>query len=145
MFRDFQLTSLQGMHELLAPILWIVDLDSVSSEDATHFNDPIFESTLSLPHVLHDTFSLFSVLMKNGAKEWYDFSNSVSVQSQSGGFIPLSSAGFGIGTSGGKGERMVQPMVEKCIRIQEELLKKVDEECWGVLKKHEIEPVIWGM
>ncbi|KAI4715303.1 RabGAP/TBC [Aureobasidium sp. EXF-10727] len=63
----------QGMHELLAPILWVVEKDAVSSK-ATDDSSPedkmlchIFDSDF----VEHDTFTLFGIVMQ-GAKSFYE-------------------------------------------------------------------------
>ncbi|GAA5859295.1 hypothetical protein JCM8547_001970 [Rhodosporidiobolus lusitaniae] len=58
----------QGMHELLAPLLWAVDVDSLpSTTDQTSLPHLV----LSRDFVEHDAWSLFSALMKS-AGVFYD-------------------------------------------------------------------------
>ncbi|GAB7339712.1 hypothetical protein MBLNU457_6282t1 [Dothideomycetes sp. NU457] len=59
----------QGMHELLAPILWVVQLDAVKngSSDEDFLLCQICDSRF----IEHDTFTLFSVVMQN-AKSFYE-------------------------------------------------------------------------
>jgi len=69
----------QGMHELLAPILWVVDHESLPSRP-TYSDDSdeedIIRQTLSKDFVEHDTFTLFSALMK-AAKLYYEYNEEI--------------------------------------------------------------------
>lgn len=58
----------QGMHELLAPILWTCDLDSLESSSST---DSLPHLVLSQEHIEADTWTLFMTLMKSCAP-FYD-------------------------------------------------------------------------
>ncbi|KAF9574406.1 TBC1 domain, member 5 [Mortierella alpina] len=67
----------QGMHELLAHVLWVVSSESLDihsepgmTSDATL---DVIKSVLDSTYIEHDTFSLFSSLMSR-AKPWYEFS-----------------------------------------------------------------------
>lgn len=51
----------QGMHELLAPLLWVVDFDSLVPSPSL---DSLPHLVLARDYVEHDTWSLFSALMK---------------------------------------------------------------------------------
>ena len=64
----------QGMHELLAPILWVVDCDAIES----HTLPPkvaekslLMRLTLDSDFVEHDAFSLFCALMQS-LKSFYE-------------------------------------------------------------------------
>lgn len=70
----------QGMHELLAPILWVIQQDAV---DAVSVPDTSKEAegvdfmleVLDSGHVEHDAFSLFCALMQT-AKAFYEIGES---------------------------------------------------------------------
>jgi hypothetical protein len=69
----------QGMHELLAPILWVVDKESIPSSNGyamENSEDTIIKQTLNADYVEHDTFALFSALMK-AAKEYYEYNDEI--------------------------------------------------------------------
>jgi TBC1 domain family protein 5 len=70
----------QGMHELLAPVLWVVERDATEVTDS---DNPI-QHVLDIRYVEHDTFTLFAEIMKS-AKSFYDPTGIGSqVSSQSG-------------------------------------------------------------
>ncbi|KAH8914965.1 RabGAP/TBC [Atractiella rhizophila] len=152
-----QLGYRQGMHELLAPLLWIVELESLDPTEAstsspipssstpplspTNENPPSDElmyTVLSRKYVVHDTWFLFNALMRQG-KDWFDHSESIPLP-----MSPTSTTMTSIKSAGDK-VHLVQPIMAKCLRIQNELLRKVDEELWDKLRREGIEPQIWGM
>lgn len=53
----------QGMHELLAPIVWVVERDSTQEDGMGGLLDP--------GYIEHDTFTLFAQVMRT-AKSFYD-------------------------------------------------------------------------
>jgi len=59
----------QGMHELLAPILWVVQLDAVKNGSSN--DDFLLCQICDSRFIEHDTFTLFSVVMQN-AKSFYE-------------------------------------------------------------------------
>ena len=60
----------QGMHELLAPVLWVVQTDAV--QDPSHSTDDFMVSSIfDSRFIEHDAFTLFSVLMQD-AKIFYE-------------------------------------------------------------------------
>ncbi|THY55851.1 RabGAP/TBC [Aureobasidium pullulans] len=63
----------QGMHELLAPILWVVEKDAVSSKatDDSGSEDKMLCHVFDSDFVEHDTFTLFGIVMQ-GAKSFYE-------------------------------------------------------------------------
>ncbi|KAF9582998.1 TBC1 domain, member 5 [Lunasporangiospora selenospora] len=69
----------QGMHELVAHILYVVsseslDADTIASDESSDATLEIMKSVLDSNHVEHDTYMLFSSLMER-AKPWYEFSD----------------------------------------------------------------------
>ncbi|CAG8440468.1 11923_t:CDS:10 [Diversispora eburnea] len=112
----------QGMHELLAPILWVVDDESIPGANGYAVeNDEItiIRQTLNSDYVEHDTFVLFSSLMK-AAKINYEYNDEV--------FNPK-----------------LTPVVMKCNKIHEEYLQKIDPDLYHHLKDLEIEPQLYGI
>lgn len=109
----------QGMHELLAPILWVVERDAIDlgqsskamGENATIVN--IFDPD----HIEHDTFALFGQVMQS-AKNFYEQST----------------------TSGNE-----NPIVARSRRIFNDLLPKVDEELAKHLESIDIIPQVFLM
>ncbi|KPV76648.1 uncharacterized protein RHOBADRAFT_2176, partial [Rhodotorula graminis WP1] len=67
----------QGMHELLAPLLWFVDYDSLPTpddrgqQDGDGGNDELAHLVLAREWVEHDTWALFAAVMQS-AKIFYD-------------------------------------------------------------------------
>jgi TBC1 domain family protein 5 len=59
----------QGMHELLAPILWVVERDAISDNYAR--DDAIICQLCDSRFIEHDAFTLFGIVMQN-AKSFYE-------------------------------------------------------------------------
>lgn len=113
----------QGMHELLAPILHVIDQDAIDrSTVGDAAADPIMVDMLDSYFIEHDAFALFSCLMDR-AKPFYQ----VSV----GAGGPLS------------GEQSA--IVEKSKEIHEVALMTVDPELARHLKSIEVLPQIFLM
>ncbi|KAK4051847.1 hypothetical protein OIV83_002552 [Microbotryomycetes sp. JL201] len=131
----------QGMHELVAPILWIVDFDSVDCDADTPESLP--HLVLSRRHVEHDSWALFSALMRS-AKVYYDFTPSVplatpaALASTTNNTLAHNKAHTG-------GSTLVQPIVATAIRVHDNLLKIVDFELWQKLEELAIEPQLYAI
>jgi len=115
----------QGMHEILAPILLVVDNDKIDSS-STVINDDLIKNILDSRYVEHDSFFLFCQVMK-GAKLWYEYNESISAAVDS------------------TKEKFIVPIVAKCQRIQNEMLKTIDNDLYTALKRNEIEPQLYGL
>ena len=65
----------QGMHELLAPILWVVDSDAMDTtimpKQKNRQDDKFMGLVLDREYVEHDSFSLFCAVMQT-AKMFYE-------------------------------------------------------------------------
>ena len=63
----------QGMHELVAPILWVVEKDAVSSKPTGMLSsdDDMLYHMCNPDFIEHDTFTLFAIVMQ-GAKSFYE-------------------------------------------------------------------------
>lgn len=118
----------QGMHELLAPLVYVVDQDAIDRADAMPdgLSDPVMAEMLDAYFIEHDAFSLFSKLMDK-AKSFYEISAAPVV----GG--PLS----------GSGEKSA--IVEKSEQIHEVSLMRIDPQLATHLQSIEILPQVFLM
>ena len=108
----------QGMHELLAPILWVVDQDAIDlgpSSKALGNEKAVIKTVYDAEHIEHDTFALFSQIM-HSAKNFYEQS-----------------------THSGEDN----PMVVRSQRIFNELLPEVDPALATHLAKVDIVPQVF--
>lgn len=124
----------QGMHELLAILLYVVHTDSQNcliNYEGGYANDTI-ATLLNLKYLEHDVFHLFSALMKS-IETWYQNDDPVSVsqdsrsnksdrQSQIGSFLGV-----------------------KLNKISENIVKKYDLELFNHLEALQIAPQIYGI
>lgn len=111
----------QGMHELLAPLLYVVDEDAIDRKNiGDAMADPSMVEMLDSYFIEHDTFALFSELMEH-TKSFYE----VSVDASG----PLT------------GEQSA--IVEKSKMIHEVALMRIDPELAKHLQATEILPQIF--
>ncbi|KAF2433086.1 RabGAP/TBC [Tothia fuscella] len=127
----------QGMHELLAPILWVVERDAIDAgkdgerkgkegegEDA---GIEVLKTVLDGSFVEHDTFTLIGIIMQT-AKGFYD---------------PATEAA--IGTSRGRAGESESAILMRCRRIFHTLLPQVDPALATHLEALDISPQIFLM
>ncbi|EJT78845.1 hypothetical protein GGTG_03939 [Gaeumannomyces tritici R3-111a-1] len=116
----------QGMHELLAPIVYVVHQDAIdrAAASADGLTDPAMVEMLDSYFVEHDSFVLFSAVMAN-ATAFYEISGSPSDSASPAG-------------SGGQ-----SAIVERSRQIHEVTLRSVDPELATHLKALEILPQIF--
>lgn len=118
----------QGMHEVLAPILWVISRDAI--DPTTLGQDPenplgrddLMRASLSEKHVEHDAFTLFSIVMQT-VKSFYEMGN-----------IEQASLSAPANTS---------PIVERSKRIHERYLRQADLELAEHLIAIEVLPQIF--
>ncbi len=117
----------QGMHEVLAPILWVVSADAIDPatlgdlDKLTDLGDLIslsFDSNF----VEHDSFTLFCIIMQT-VKSFYEVGRSSPTMSAT----PSGSS----------------PIVERSKRIHEELLRQADLELAEHLSAIEVLPQVF--
>ncbi|GAA6021314.1 hypothetical protein JCM10207_002694 [Rhodosporidiobolus poonsookiae] len=125
----------QGMHELLAPLLWAVDYDSL----------PPSSDEESLPHLVlardwveHDTWALFSALMKS-AQVYYDHTPSVSVSPR-----PQSAFDRPSSSSSGSASSLVQPIVSIANHLHT-LLLNLDPPLHAAFTRLQVEPQLYAI
>lgn len=122
----------QGMHELLAPIVYVVDQDAVDRDSGSSLtvesgSDALMVQVLDRSSVEHDAFALFSSVMDRAAS-FYEI-NETEISA-----LPPDSR------SGGS-----SVIVEKSRFIHEVCLNKVDPELSRHLTNVEILPQIFLM
>jgi len=118
----------QGMHELLAPILWVIDSDAIdpSSTNDTSSTDVVMQQTLDAKFIEHDAFTLFSSLMRS-AKSFYELGEPNWISSA---------------TPGGP-ENGASAIVSRSKRIHEVYLARLDPELATHLTEIEVLPQIF--
>jgi len=120
------------MHELLAPIVYVVDQDAIDPVNVAPgaAEDLTMVEMLDASFIEHDSFALFSKVMDR-AKPFYETAE--SPEDQSGG-----SGGF-------SSQPLKSSIVERSQYIHEVLLYKVDPELSTHLKNIEILPQVFLM
>lgn len=118
----------QGMHEVLAPILWVISRDAIDPEsmgqDTEQHSDPdnLVLASFSEKHVEHDTFTLFSIVMQT-VKSFYETGSTEQPA---------------VSTPSNK-----TPIVERSKRIHETYLRQADLELAEHLTAIEVLPQIF--
>ncbi|KAK9460489.1 rab-GTPase-TBC domain-containing protein [Lipomyces oligophaga] len=114
----------QGMHELLAPIFYVVATDAIEVGTEVSDDDKVMCDALSSEFIEHDSFTLFNYIMEN-AWEWFAAQGKTKGPTENG--------------------RVTPPIVIKSRKIQQSYLRKIDPELEHHLRELEIEPQMWGM
>jgi TBC1 domain family member 5 len=113
----------QGMHEVLAPMLWVVERDAIdpktSSSSPDDSTDGLLRDLFDPQYIEHDTFSIFGVVMQH-AKAYYDPSPRAPGEQESA-------------------------MLFRCRRIFESLLPTFDPELASHLQEVDVLPQIFLM
>lgn len=117
----------QGMHELLAPILYVVEHDAVDAEAEVLESDKLMLQVLDRSFAEHDAFALFSRLMDRAAP-FYE------VKSTTGSTLSPDAQNSGSSV-----------IVEKSRFIHEVYLNKVDPELSRHLTNIDVLPQIFLM
>ncbi|KAI0380895.1 RabGAP/TBC [Hypomontagnella monticulosa] len=118
----------QGMHELLAPIVYVVEQDAIDPADITSdtAEDPRIVEILDASFIEHDAFTLFSKVMEH-AKSFYEVGESTTN-------VPLTTF---------DPRPPISSIVERSQYIHEVCLYKVDPELSTHLKNIEILPQVF--
>ncbi|KAL4890768.1 RabGAP/TBC [Aspergillus ambiguus] len=115
----------QGMHELVAPILWVIDRDAIEPSSVegikpTGLYDESMVQLLDANYVEHDTFTLFCTVMQS-TRSYYEHNRE---RSQNGQVDAI-------------------PIVHQCQHIHDDLLMTTDLELADHLQALEILPQIF--
>jgi TBC1 domain family member 5 len=112
----------QGMHELVAPVLWVVERDAIDQDAPHRGQDQQIFSTFDSSFVEHDTFTLFGLIMQN-AKTFFE--------------AP---------TSPGRGMPPAEaPMILLCKRVFEDYLPRIDPDLASHLSQIGVLPQVFLM
>ena len=114
----------QGMHEVLAPLLWVVSCDAINLKDDNQHpgSDDLMLGGLDAKYIEHDAFTLFGAVMQT-VKTFYEMGN--SNEPPTTGLLQNS------------------PIVERSKRIHENYLHHADPELAEHLAAIEILPQIF--
>ncbi|KAI9885042.1 MAG: hypothetical protein M1823_003176 [Watsoniomyces obsoletus] len=121
----------QGMHELLAPIVWVVEQDAIEPSSlkrhrASDGNEGLLQSILDAEYIEHDVFTLFSLIMQT-AKSFYELGSGPSEGRMSINGTQQSSS----------------PIIDRSQRIHQDYLNRVDPELAEHLTNIDILPQIF--
>jgi TBC1 domain family protein 5 len=108
----------QGMHEILAPLLWVVERDAVNPMNSNGgSSDQLLVDMLDSSYIEHDSYMLFSLIMQT-AQSFYAPADPGSITKET-------------------------PMLARSTKIFDVYLPKVDPELSAHLIKLEIVPQIF--
>jgi TBC1 domain family protein 5 len=133
----------QGMHEVLAPILWVIEQDAIEPLDHQHCSgspeDETLAEILDPAYVEHDAFTLLSLIMRS-AKSFYELGEPEHK-------VLSGTTGSPQHANGSTKTRNSQasPIVERSKRIHEFYLGRLDPELATHLTRIEILPQIFLM
>ena len=125
----------QGMHEVLAPILWVIEQDAVDipnpGQSSSTQDEKLLQDLLNPVYIEHDAFTLLSLIMRS-AKSFYELGE------------PERKTASSLETPSSPQQR-TSPIVERSKRIHEFYLARVDPELATHLTSIEILPQIFIM
>jgi len=124
----------QGMHEVLAPILWAIEEDAIeyySQKSAGSESDLIMKEILDRSYIEHDSFTILSLIMRS-AKSFYELGE------------PDKRSGI-YSTATGTPQQGASPIVERSKQIHEVYLARLDPELAKHLTDIEVLPQIFLM
>lgn len=126
----------QGMHEVLAPILWVVEQDAITPTKRDQLPgsdaDTLMNEVLDPAYVEHDAFTLLSLVMRS-AKSFYELGE------------PDRKSSIVSTPAGAPPQQSTSPIVERSRRIHEVYLASLDPELAKHLTDIEILPQIFLM
>ncbi|EMD34418.1 hypothetical protein CERSUDRAFT_158895 [Gelatoporia subvermispora B] len=129
----------QGMHELLAPLYYAIDYDSIPDEGDDGDDVNVVEFC-SRSWISADAWALLESVMR-GVGRWYEWREKTAVE-----VSPLAShVNLTIPWGEASMKPFVAPIVEACNRVQSTHLKTVDPELWRRMQSAGIEPQIYGI
>lgn len=131
----------QGMHELLAPLYYALDYDSIADDGDTSSDNQTLREVCSRSWVAADAWMLFESVM-HGVSQWYEWRESPTLETSTSA-LPTH---VHLNPNGQVDIKpFVAPIVQACNRIQSSLLKSVDPLLWKHMQSAGIEPQIYGM
>jgi TBC1 domain family protein 5 len=122
----------QGMHEVLAPILWVIEEDAVDqANEFAQDQDSTMRQMLDSTYIEHDAFTMFSLVMRS-AKSFYELAEPDRKASTNSGGSSTPQHGE-------------SPIVERSKRVHEVYLARLDPGLAEHLTNIEVLPQIFLM
>jgi TBC1 domain family protein 5 len=124
------------MHEVLAPILWVVEQDAIDTrnerdKESSAEEDSLMKQILDRTYIEHDAFTLLSLIMRS-AKSFYELGEPDRRSSSPS-------------TGSGTPQHGASPIVERSKRIHEVYLAQLDPELAKHLTDIKVLPQIFLM
>lgn len=117
----------QGMHELLAPLYYAIDYDSLPADSGPEV-DSALQELCARRWIAADAWMLFDHVMRSTSR-WYEWREDEP----------------GPGPAGQVVEPKVAPIIVACNQIEHEILRRVDPALHARLQTEGIEPQIFGI
>ncbi|KAI7897609.1 rab-GTPase-TBC domain-containing protein [Cokeromyces recurvatus] len=142
----------QGMHELLAPLYWVLALESIDQSKLDYdSSDPatkLMVQVLNSNFIEHDAYILFNKLMKYG-KSWYEFNDDILNKKKNistnnkikSDLLSMANNDIPKPTESAR----LNPIVMTCYRIHHHYLRTVDPLLYQHLENFGIEPQLYGL
>jgi len=125
----------QGMHEILAPILWVIEQDAIDygyyGDKPSSQTDEVMRQTLDPTYIEHDAFTILSLVMRT-AKSFYELGEPDK---------RVNTKFSGLGTP----QPGASPIVERSKRIHEVYLARLDPTLAQHISDIEVLPQIFLM
>lgn len=127
----------QGMHEILAPLVFVLEYDSEAFSLVKNSDNELMKVLIDPEYLEYDAFALFDHLM-DIIEPWYDQNRLQDAPNKTDlpAGVPFMS------------QLMTSPptaIVRKINKIQETMLKKYDRVLYNHLRDFEIEPQLYGL
>ncbi|KAF8077999.1 rab-GTPase-TBC domain-containing protein [Lyophyllum atratum] len=134
----------QGMHEVLAPLYYAVDSDSLP-ENGNSLEESEVREVCSRTWVAGDSWALFDSVMR-GLCKWYEW-REPPLNSRPREVSSALATHVNLDVPGGQLEikPYIAPIVEACNRIQSDFLRTTDPLLWKHMQAAGIEPQIYGI
>lgn len=139
----------QGMHELLAALLYVLHTDyqnCLINHEGGYANETM-ATLMDIKYLEHDVFHLFSALMKS-IETWYQNDDILIIPASSESSTSQTSNGLknnNRSSSSGNRNQVVSVLGVKLKRISENIVKNFDLELFNHLEALQIAPQIYGI
>ncbi|KAG6820607.1 hypothetical protein H0H93_014523 [Arthromyces matolae] len=133
----------QGMHEILAPLYYAVEYDSISPRE--DFTESEVREVCSRTWVAGDAWALFVSVMR-GLTRWYEWREPPPNTNLRTTFNPLAThVNLNISDRPLENKPYTAPIVEACNHIQSTYLRTTDPALYTHMQSSGIEPQIYGI
>ena len=119
----------QGMHELAAPVLWVLERDALEPTTSDIEEDAMLSLLLDGKYIEHDTFTIFALVMQGG-KSFFE---------------PGTDDGLPTNSAPGTPSQSMSPILARCAAIFHSILPMVDPELANHLNELDLVPQIFLM